>query len=100
MALPSSPKRPKISAGNKMPWQVTYTQPENASTPRTCSYGWVPDRPDKRDVCYRPPRKLLDALPPSVDLRPHCPPIYRQGTLNSCTAQAIAAAIEFEQLKQ
>ncbi len=85
-----------------MPWQVTYSEPEgsNPSAPRTCSYGWIPDVPDKRDLCYRPPRKLLHDLPRRVDLRPQCPPIYRQGTLNSCTANAIAAAIEFEQIKQ
>jgi C1A family cysteine protease len=40
------------------------------------------------------------ALPPSVDLRPLCPPVYDQAQLGSCTANAIAAAIEFDQMKQ
>src|SRR5205085_1038934 len=34
----------------------------------------------------------------SVDLRPHCPAIYDQGALGSCTANAIAGAIEYNQI--
>ena len=64
------------------------------------AYGWIPDVPDHRDRRYEAPRKLLRALPPQVDLRHHCPPIYRQQRLHSCTAHAIAAAIEFDQIKQ
>jgi len=60
----------------------------------------VPDRPDDRDLCYKAPRNILRALPRQVDLRAQCPPVYRQGTLNCCTANAIAAAIQFEQIKQ
>ena len=40
------------------------------------------------------------ALPKSIDLRAGCPPVYDQGELGSCTANAIAAAIEFDQKKQ
>ena len=39
-------------------------------------------------------------MPPSVDLRDGCPAVYDQGTLGSCTAHAISAAIEFDQRKQ
>jgi C1A family cysteine protease len=39
-------------------------------------------------------------LPPSADLRPGCPPVYDQGQLGSCTANAIAGAIEFDQIKE
>jgi C1A family cysteine protease len=39
-------------------------------------------------------------LPPSVDLRSECPPIYDQGQLGSCTANGIAGAVEFDQRKQ
>ena len=35
-----------------------------------------------------------------MDLRAQCPPVYDQGQLGSCTANAIAAAIEFDRLKQ
>jgi C1A family cysteine protease len=61
-------------------------------------YGWIPDLPDARDRMYAAPRKM--AAPKSVDLRAICPKIYDQGTLGSCTANAIAAAIEFDQRKE
>lgn len=69
--------------------------------PRSTSrYGWIPDLPDHRDQMYAAPPALLVALPPKVDLRAQCPAVYNQGSLGSCTANAIAGAIEFEQLKQ
>jgi C1A family cysteine protease len=40
------------------------------------------------------------ALPTSVDLTSKCPPVYDQGQLGSCTGNAIAGAIQFEQMKQ
>jgi C1A family cysteine protease len=63
-------------------------------------YGWIRDIPDQRDHLYAAPFEFVAKLPPKVDLRPHCPPVYDQGQLGSCTANAIAAAIEFDQLKQ
>lgn len=63
-------------------------------------YGWIPDLPDQRDHLYAAPPPTLQALPPSVDLRPECPTVYDQGQLGSCTANAIAAAVEFDQMKQ
>jgi C1A family cysteine protease len=62
--------------------------------------GWVPDIPDHRDHSYAAPIGWLVKLPPKVDLRAQCPPVYDQGQLGSCTANAIAAAIEFDQMKQ
>jgi C1A family cysteine protease len=44
--------------------------------------------------------KIVRNLPARIDLRSDCPPIYRQGRLNSCTAHAIAAAIQFDQIKE
>jgi C1A family cysteine protease len=68
--------------------------------PRTLTrYGWIPDLPDARDHVYQLPRNP-GALPPSADLRAGCPPVYDQGGLGSCTANAIGAAIEFDQTKQ
>jgi C1A family cysteine protease len=67
--------------------------------PNHC-YGYRTDLPDQRDHFYAAPHELLQALPPSVDLRSQCPPIYDQGQLGSCTAQVIAGAIEFDQMKQ
>src|ERR1019366_4769920 len=63
-------------------------------------YGWVPDLPDQRDHLYSAPIAILQTLPPSMDLSPQCPPVYDQGQLGSCTANAISAAIQFEQMKQ
>lgn len=63
-------------------------------------YGWIPDMPDHRDLLYSAPVAALRALPPKVDLRTKCPAVYDQGQLGSCTANAIAAAIQFDQMKQ
>ncbi len=63
------------------------------------SYGWIPDLSDQRDLMYIVPIEVAQALPSAIDLRPHCPPVYDQGSLGSCTANAIAAAIAFEQRK-
>jgi C1A family cysteine protease len=63
-------------------------------------YGWTPDLPDQRDHLYAAPPPILGQLPPSTDLTSSCPPVYDQGQLGSCTANAIAAAIEFDRLKQ
>lgn len=63
-------------------------------------YGWVPDLPDGRDLLYAAPLKPQAKLPDKVDLRKSCPKIYDQGELGSCTANAIAAALEFDQIKQ
>lgn len=63
-------------------------------------YGWRPDHLDHRD------KILTFALPESsstdrVDLRPQDPAqIFYQGKLGSCTANAIAAAFEFDQHKE
>ncbi|HZP87277.1 MAG TPA: C1 family peptidase [Burkholderiales bacterium] len=64
------------------------------------AFGWVPDVPDQRDHMYAAPREVLPELPPKVDLRGQCPPVYDQGELGSCTANAIGGAIQFERMKQ
>jgi len=62
--------------------------------------GWIPDLPDQRDFLYAAPMAALKAPPASVDLRAQCPKqVYDQGRLGSCTANAIAGAIEFDQIK-
>jgi len=60
-------------------------------------YGWRRDRLDHRDYMYRP---TAIALPPAVDLHAKAPPIYDQGQLGSCTANAIAAAFDFVRGKE
>ncbi len=60
--------------------------------------GWIPDHPDQRDFLFV--RRRAAALPQSVNLRPYCPPVYDQGQLGSCTANAIAAAVGFARHRQ
>lgn len=66
--------------------------------------GWLPDVPDFRDYTVRSDqvRKLFKAGPPktaglpsSVDLREFCPPVEDQGSLGSCTAQAVVGLLEY-----
>lgn len=63
-------------------------------------FGWKKDQPDFRDVTFSALPHTLQALPPMIDLRPGCSPIYDQGQLGSCTANAIAGAFDFERHKQ
>jgi C1A family cysteine protease len=63
-------------------------------------YGWQRDLPDHRDHQFAAPLMALGPLPAKADLRAQCPPVYDQGQLGSCTANAIAAAIQFDRLKQ
>jgi C1A family cysteine protease len=70
------------------------------TTPSVRRFGWTPDRPDHRDLRFSASLSLVKQLPPKVDLTKKCPPVYDQGQLGSCTANAIAAAIEFDRLKQ
>ncbi len=63
-------------------------------------YGWVPDIPDQRDLLYAAPTPYQRDMPVKKDLSKECPPVYDQSQLGSCTANAIAAAIEFDQKKK
>jgi hypothetical protein len=67
---------------------------------KTQLYGWVRDLPDRRDLMYSPPPEVSAALPPSVDLRSGFPPCYDQGHLGSCTANAIAGALQYVESKE
>jgi C1A family cysteine protease len=60
--------------------------------------GWHPSLPDHRDRQYEPP--LMASLPASVDLRPQMPPVYDQGNIGSCTAQALGALLQYDEIKQ
>ena len=57
----------------------------------TFSLIWKTDKVDTRDYKYQVTQK---ASPTLVDLRRYCSPIENQGSLGSCTGQAIAGAIE------
>lgn len=62
-------------------------------------YGWNPDTPDHRDLMFSLPKKMKK-LPAKVDLRTDNLPVFDQGSLGSCTANAISAAFAFSVLKQ
>lgn len=54
-------------------------------------FHWVKDKPDSRDYPYVMSNRGQQDI---VDLRPFCTPVESQGSLGSCTGQAIAGAIE------
>jgi C1A family cysteine protease len=59
-------------------------------------YGWKPSLPHnvkKYSSCH----EFVAELPALIDLRSHCPAVYDQGDLGSCTANGIAGAIQFVQ---
>jgi C1A family cysteine protease len=73
---------------------------EGTDTNSKHGFGWVPDKPDPRDYQYSAPDEILRRLPKRVDLRRSCPPVYSQEGLDSCTANAVAAALEFELMRE
>ncbi len=83
-----SKRRKRTRAGSARP---------PAQRPRQ-HYGWTPDDADARDHRYAPPR--LGALPAKISLRDAFPPAYYQGQLKSCAANAVAAAIQYDRIKQ
>lgn len=62
-------------------------------------FGWVPDTPDQRDILFKLPKKIKK-LPEKVDLREKDLPLFDQGSLGSCTANAISVAFAFNLIKQ
>jgi C1A family cysteine protease len=73
---------------------------EPSTNPPSFHYGWLPDLPDQRDLMYSAPMMIMKKLPPAADLRAKCPPVYNQGQLGSCTANALSGAFEFDRKKQ
>jgi C1A family cysteine protease len=67
---------------------------------KTKHYGWRRDHLDPRDHMLTVAKRV--SLPSSCDLRTSgfLPPVYDQGQLGSCTANATAAAVDFERKKQ
>lgn len=61
--------------------------------------GWLPDVPDVRDVPFKAVFRTVRKLPARADLRAGCSPVEDQGELGSCTAQALAGALEFLELR-
>jgi C1A family cysteine protease len=57
----------------------------------------VRDKPDPDDYLYPPKSEhVRKRLPERVDLRRLCAPVQNQGTLETCTAHAVAGALHYE----
>jgi C1A family cysteine protease len=67
---------------------------------KSARYGWIPDLPDHRDFVFATAPSVLARLPARIDLSRKCPPVYDQGEIGSCTANAIGGTIQFDQKKQ
>lgn len=65
-----------------------------ALTPRKIRrYGWKPSLPDLRDhIADTSELPILDEVDPRAEL----PAVFDQGQLGSCTANAVAAAVEYD----
>lgn len=61
-------------------------------------YSIIKDAHDPRDRQFKVTH--VTNLPASVDHRPGMPAVYDQGDLGSCTGNAIAAVVQFDQLKE
>jgi C1A family cysteine protease len=88
-------------AGAEAPFPGGISCASCLSMPREVArYGWIPDLPDHRDFVFAASPTILRKLPPRIDLTSKCPPIYDQGQIGSCTANAISGAIQFDLMKQ
>jgi C1A family cysteine protease len=63
-------------------------------------YGWLPDLPDHRDFLYSAIAPRIAKLPRKVDLQKRCSSVEDQGSLGSCTANALVGALEFLENKE
>ena len=61
-------------------------------------YGWRPDLPDHRDKTYKIGNEVQ--WPKLIDLRASQTPIYDQGDIGSCTANAIASLFDYVHVKE
>jgi C1A family cysteine protease len=64
------------------------------------SFSVRPDTHDERDRVFDASSHGKHKYPLAVDLRDGMPPVYDQETLNSCSANAIAGAIWFDERKK
>jgi len=94
MAVKRGSAHRKSAAPSERPTGFTGT------TRKIARYGWKPDLPDQRDYSYAVPPHVAKNISTSVDLRAQCPAVYDQGGIGSCTANAIAGALEFDMMKQ
>ncbi len=70
-----------------------------AHSKRGHRFGWTPDKEDQRDFQFKS-FFTQQPLPKKVDLRKEMSPVVNQYDIGSCTANALAACLEYIQLKQ
>lgn len=72
-------------------------------TPRKVpGYGWIPDLPDHRDRIFNLENKIFlpTAVPSIADLTAQMPPVYDQSQIGACVGNGIAAAKEYQGMKE
>lgn len=69
---------------------------------QTKRFGWRADLPDHRDRIYNLEQAILREpdLPAQFSLRGEMPEVYNQGELGSCTANSIAAVLEYQEMRE
>jgi C1A family cysteine protease len=103
MDEPSCGLEPCVSSRVRKPGQQLIDTESNVESPRSKvkrHLGTGRDHVSPLDWKYRPNASVMRRLPAVVDLRRHCPPVYDQLHLNSCSANAIAAALRYDELKE
>lgn len=96
-----------------MPFTLTNRMIRLADSGQLVGTGWLPPMLDPRDFtpshpAVQPlleklsrkrkehgPKRLKQARPAAVDLRPWCSPVEQQGQIGSCTAHAAAGIVEY-----
>lgn len=63
-------------------------------------YGWKKDSSNEGDHTHQFLCSRLHSNVKKIDMRDLCPAVYDQGQLGSCTANAICAAYEFDEMKE
>lgn len=66
---------------------------------RVKDFGWIPSLPDPRDEYVQMPL-MATPIPKSYDMRDKAPPVYDQGSLGSCTANACGSLFHFTEMEQ
>lgn len=88
-------------AGQPAPLQTPAVVAKKAPATVKHVYGWKrASKPSVHPKYSIHPDLLSTPLPPTLDLRSGCPPVYDQGQLGSCTANAEAGLHQYHQIRQ
>ncbi|MEB0123480.1 C1 family peptidase [Pseudomonas sp. CCI1.2] len=84
-----------LALGNSLLWMRRSVGTEQILE-RIHGGGWIRDSVEPKDKFLITPQfSNPGARPPAVDLSAKMPPVYDQGLVGSCTANAIAAALQY-----